>query len=391
MQIFDNLLAQYNNDIFNWEVIAINIAHDLFMLLAVIQIIWAGIVWMLNRDDPTNLMVEFAKKILVLSFFLMVIDHADTWIPAIYNSLREAGEQMVGVSQLYPGDVARRGVDLASTMLTTSFAGGLLEKVGAAIFNVIVALLVFLSFLLISIEMALTLIGGKIILAGGIVVLGFAGSQWTRQFAERYFVTAVHIGLKLLFLTLIVGLGETLTTNWINVVKNAQGNLFESYFSILAASLTYLFMALKVPDMGASLLTGSINMNFGHGIGTIAAGTALGGLYGARTLIHSTTGAARETVGAGAAVYEATKVGVAKAQMTPGATPIGKIGIATGTTIKTLASAAGSQFKERMQASISRTGGGKVANYIKTLSAGAGLGRGTRRGLNTGDNHGNTK
>lgn len=264
MDIFESIISQYNTAIGTWETIAIQLASRLFYVLAGIQLTWAGILWMLNHNDPLYHLTEFIKKIMVIAFFWTVIDQAATWIPAIVNSFRGFGSEMSGMSSFSPGDVGSKGMAIASTLINAAQQGGFLEKFAGAVLGAIVALIIFLAFILVAIEMVLVLIGSKIILIGGLVMLGFGATQWTQDFTQKYFVTCIHVGLKLMFLTLIVGLADNMTDTWADLVKQsiAQNKLFETYFSIMAAALLYAVLAIRIPDMGASMLTGSFGMGF---------------------------------------------------------------------------------------------------------------------------------
>lgn len=364
MDIFETLLSQFNSQISVWEPIALDIARRLFFLLASLQIIWAGILWMMNINDPTHQLMEFFKRIIVIAFFWTIIDQSGNWIPAIINSFRQAGEQMTGVAQLSPGDVVRKGIHIATTLMSASQQGGLLEKIAGAFFAVVVGVLVFLAFLYIALEMVLVLIGGKIILVGGLIMLGFAGSQWTSDFTQKYFVTCIHIGLKILFLTLIVGIAEGLSDTWPDLIKKsiADKHLFETYFSILAAALLYVTLVLRVPDMGASMLTGSFGMGFGSA--SIVGGAVLGAGYA----INKLKGVPANVAGGVSALYQAGAGGVSKGLANPSGIA-GKIGAGILTASGSLLSASALHLTENMGNAVSKTSGGKIANYIKTLNA----------------------
>lgn len=365
MDTFEFILASYDNSAYNWSVLASHLAERLFMLLVVINLSWSAAIWMLQKDDPMGLLVNFFRKVIAMAFFLMIIRYFEDWIPAIYQSLRQAGEYMAGVDRLHPSDIVRQGIHLASTIMNVSHSGGLLEKIGGALFNVAVALLVFLSFLGVAIQITLVIIGGKIILAGGMVMLGFAGSKWTMDFAQKYLAAAIHIGLKLLFLTLIVGLGQDLSPMWASNIQNTPPeNLLQAFLAVLASSLLFFFLSWRIPEMGASLLAGSLSMNLGSDIVSSAASAGSLGVRGA--LAAGSVGLAfgRGLAGSAPAVWQAVKTGKAAAQSS-GATGLKGMGIAVGTTIKTLGSATGAYIRQKY----SRTTGGQIANQIRILSA----------------------
>ncbi len=365
MNVFDYILASYDNSVYNWSILATHIAERLFMLLMVINLSWSAVVWMFKKDDPMSLLMEFIQKLVALAFFLMIIEHFDTWIPAIYQSFRQAGQYLTGVNELNPSDIVSQGVHLSSMIMNVSHKGGLLEQIGGALFNVIVALLVFLSFLGVGIQMTLIIVGGKIILAGGMVMLGFSGSKLTMDYAQRYFGAAVHIGLKLMFLMLITGLGQDLSPSWASLIQNAPPDkLLESFLAVLASSLLFFFLSWKIPEMGASLLSGSLAMNLGGELGSYATATGLLASRGARIIGSTGMAVGKGLAGAAPALWQAGRAGKAAA-LASGATGFKRAGIAIGTSIKTLGSASGAYMKEQF----SKTTGGRIANQIRILSA----------------------
>ena len=52
--------------------------------------------------------------------------------------------------------------------------------------------------------------------------MAFSGLQWTRDYAERYVHTFFHIGIKMIFIYILVGIGVGLAQNWSQVVINAS-------------------------------------------------------------------------------------------------------------------------------------------------------------------------
>ena len=52
--------------------------------------------------------------------------------------------------------------------------------------------------------------------------MAFSGLQWTRDYAERYVHTFFHIGIKMIFIYILVGLGAGLTKTWSQVLNNAS-------------------------------------------------------------------------------------------------------------------------------------------------------------------------
>lgn len=257
MSPFNEITEQFTSALSDWKILGIDIAKEVFVVLAMIQIIWCAALWMLNRDEPDSVLVDFIRKMVVLSIFWEILLHYDLWIPVLVNTFRDAGMKIAHTGNLSPGDIFEKGILLATIVYERSGGEGWVRSLFGTLSGVIVSTIIFLAFTRIAIEMILILIGSRIILVGGIIMLGFAGSQWTRKYAERYFITAITIGIKMLFITLIVGLGESLSNSWATILDTAPSDiLMKTYFSVVGASLVYGYLAVRIPDMAASMLTG---------------------------------------------------------------------------------------------------------------------------------------
>lgn len=366
MSPFDKIIELFNQAIPQWEAVGISLAKELFILLVVIQICYSGILWMLNRNEPNTLLIEFVTKMLSLLFFWAIIDNYQIWIPAIVDGMRMVAERMTGIETLSPGDVMQRGIDIATRMMTAAKHHGLIQHIFGSILASLIGATVFFCFTRIGVEIFLVILGARIILAGGIIFLAFAGTTWSRQFTERYLTAVVAIGTRMLFLTLIIGIAETLTPEWSEMLKTATPDrLFETYLAILAGTLTYYYLAMRIPDMAVTLLTGAFNLNFSGGIvPTVAAAGAYG--LGMAGIAAGKLGAG--IVGGGAAITEAIKTGFSAAKAS-GATGGNFVKQAATATLGKLAEATSQHFKDSVGSSISKTTGGQIANQLRTLSA----------------------
>jgi type IV secretion system protein TrbL len=58
------------------------------------------------------------------------------------------------------------------------------------------ALLIVVSYTLITINFIVTLVESYLVVSVGFIFLGFGGSRWTAPYTERYIGLAVSIGIK---------------------------------------------------------------------------------------------------------------------------------------------------------------------------------------------------
>jgi type IV secretion system protein TrbL len=372
MSAFETLLLQYYNAINGWEAIGISLAKELFILLAGIQIVWATIMWVLNRNDTASILSEFARLIITTGFFWAFLLNYDVWIPAIYAGLQKTGENMAGVTSVSPGDIFDTGWTIATTIFNSAKNEGFWASFGGTILASICGFIIFFIFLLIAAELTIVLVGGKMILAGGLILLGLSGTKWTMSYAERYFTFAISLGIRLLFLTLIVGLGQTLATGWIDIINNPpNGDYIDGYLAVMGAAVLYMIFARRIPEMAVAGLTGNLAFNgFSSSISHTAQVGARAGAKAGSIAAGAVIGASKETAGGVSALRAATNAGFQQTAEN-GQSALSVVPNA----IKTLGGATGQVAKESItgfaQNNLRQTVGGKIADKIKADTGGS--------------------
>jgi hypothetical protein len=72
-----------------------------------------------------------------------------------------------------------------------------------------------------------------------------------------------HIGVKMLFVYILVGIGAGLTKNWSRILDNVPiGQIIEYYIAVIMASFMYYKICQKLPDQAVVYLTGRFPMNY---------------------------------------------------------------------------------------------------------------------------------
>ena len=93
--------------------------------------------------------------------------------------------------------------------------------------------------------------------------MAFSGLQWTRDYAERYVHTFFHLGIKMVFIYILVGLGVELAQGWSQVVIHAPWDkVLDVDIAVCLATYIYYKLCLKIPDQAVSYLTGRLSMGF---------------------------------------------------------------------------------------------------------------------------------
>ncbi|MHB8549456.1 MAG: P-type conjugative transfer protein TrbL [Acidiferrobacterales bacterium] len=322
--LLDSIQQSYQSATGAWMARALGYAHDLFGGLAVLEIAWSGGQYLLRRNDLPELISGVFLKVLSIAFFYTLLVEAPTWIPDIIQSFAQAGQTIGGAgigAALTPSGIFGLGTQVAGTLLqaissTAPGIGQTLASGGVALGTFLLgalvialsALLALCGFAIVAVQLLVTLIESYIVIGGGALMLGFAGSRWTLPFAEKYLGYAVSVGIKLFVLYLIVGLGGTLAAQLVAQIVSYGPNVPPIvYLQAGVGSLVFGAIGYLVPGLAGAMMNGSPSLSLGN-LGAAAAGVAGGaaltgaaGVAGAAALAHTTIGAAKAVGAVGAA------------------------------------------------------------------------------------------
>ena len=324
----------------DWFAVLYPIAYGLFWFLAAIELTWAGMWWMVERDDTTGILVAFVRKLVHILFFFMILFFADTWIPAVIDSFAEAGRRASSLAELDPSTVLDQGVAVANTIYQGATTQGWLQNFGGSLTAVFTAVACLFAFVVIAGQMVIVLVEMYIVLGGGVFMLAFAGSRFTAPFAERFLSYSVGVGVKMFVLYLIVGVGSNLAAGWTALLADSATNI-GSLFTILGASVIYMFVAWSIPSFASAMMSGTVSLTLGSALATGAmvgsAGIGTGAL-----LAGAAASGRRSASDLVARIQSAASLGGGGGGPTGGGTPAGGSHAAVGAAAAALAGSTGS-------------------------------------------------
>ncbi|MEQ1612379.1 MAG: P-type conjugative transfer protein TrbL [Hyphomicrobiaceae bacterium] len=296
-------------------------------ILVAIDITLAGLFWAMAGDE--NVPAQLIKKVLYVGFFALLLNNFKSLSDVVFNSFAGLGLKATGVS-LTTADLMRPGF-VASTGFTASRP--LLEKAGELIgitsfftnFVTIVVLMlawliVLLAFFVLAVQLFVTIIEFKLTTLAGFVLVPFALFGQTAFLAERVLGHVITAGIKLMVLTIVVGIGSSLFGT---LVRPAGDITLTQAASTILAAIAVFGLAVFVPAIAAGLVSGAPQLGAGAALATTAGlgGTAIAGSMlasGGARLANRTVGggikAAASLSGTVGAAHESGGLrGVAKA------------------------------------------------------------------------------
>ncbi|WP_174244361.1 type IV secretion system protein, partial [Vibrio atypicus] len=127
--------------------------------------------------------------------------------------------------------------------------------------------------------MTILIVSGYITVSGGIVAMGFLGSEWTRDHALNYFTAVLGIAFKMLVMQLVFIIGYSFIVDWGTTINSSSSNV--DFLALVGTCIVFAGMMREIPQIAASLASGRFTMAGGgiqsatKNIGGAVAGAAL--------------------------------------------------------------------------------------------------------------------
>ncbi|PZQ64013.1 MAG: P-type conjugative transfer protein TrbL [Phenylobacterium zucineum] len=288
--------------------------------LVVISIVLSAIMWAI--DETQNILAPFIRKILLVGFFAWLVTNWHSLTLVVINGFTKLGLKAsnggsVGDFTQAPTRAVEAGLGIVVKLikyigdLAQQNAGfGALQHIDMILVAAVAAIGIMLAFIVLAIEIAITIIEFYIVTLIAFVVVPFGVLTQTSFLAERSIGYVISVGFKFMALAVIAGIGinifETFTLSAEPTVAEEAGLLLSAIFLMM--------LALKVPAIAGAMISGGPQLSAGSGL-MGAAGVAAG--------VAGVALAGRTVGGAVAAGWAAGGQKVAAAQAAAGAIPPG--------------------------------------------------------------------
>jgi type IV secretion system protein TrbL len=281
----DKIVTLYRDNAASWQTMLTNLALSLFWLLAAIEFAFAALRLAFRGADISEWLAEVTNQVLFIGFFLVLLTNSSAWAKAVVDSFRSAANQAAqasgGAANMAPSDIFTIGLQIAGKVgeQTSLFSPA------ASLGLIVCALVILVCFALITAFLILALVESYIVISAGVLLMGFGGSRWTKDYALKAITYAVSVGAKLFVLQLLVALGQQIFTS---LAQNFETSLSD-IFVVVGASIVMLALTKSIPDMiqalinGVSVSQGGMLIGAAAAIGGVSAGVAVGSTMVARS------------------------------------------------------------------------------------------------------------
>ena len=130
--------------------------------------------------------------------------------------------------------------------------------------------MIVICFALIAAIVIVTLVEMYIVTYAGIILLGFGGSAFTKDYAVKYLTYAVSVGLKMMVMGLVVGIGQSILTS---TAQGFQNKTNTEVYIVVGVAIVLLAVTKALPAMLQSIVVGSSvgsNTTLPAAVGTVA-------------------------------------------------------------------------------------------------------------------------
>ncbi|MEK2085035.1 P-type conjugative transfer protein TrbL [Vibrio parahaemolyticus] len=299
----DTILAKFNAITATWEPIITDAVTNLFWLLVIASFTWSAIKLWLHQKGLEHFIAELFERVMTVGFCWFLVVNASPLAWTVLNSMQEVASRLSGSNdKLSPSNIVELGLTLAHRVWESSSG----FDVGQFVIIGLCGLIVLIVLALIAAQLTILLVGSYIILNGGVIVMGFLGSEWTRDHGMNYFTTVLGMSVQIFIMQLLVIIGNETFLSFIN--NPGEGSA--DYLMMVVMSVIYYSLVNTVPAIASSLATGRFVFNAAGavnsaagllgamaGIGMAAASLAKGGVGKAAQLAGKTTPGQRASKG----------------------------------------------------------------------------------------------
>jgi type IV secretion system protein TrbL len=297
----NTIVQKYQDAASNWAQTILREAKYVFYVLAGISLAWTAGQMAMRRADFMEIVAEIARFVIVTSFFYWIMIAGSAWAQDIIRSLQDLGNKAADTEGLSPTGIINLGFQVF-TNATNQLINLILPGVGVGV--VLIAALILLCCAMIGINMVVLLCSSWVVMYAGIIILGFGGCRWTSEMAINYYRAVLAIGLKLMVMTLIIGIG----VNFLQSEVNSLNTWNLANLAVIAVSaLVLLMLSHHLPNIVSNIVFGGAShatVGNTSGIAMLVIGQQVG-MAVSRAITGAMTGGATEATGGGAAAADA--------------------------------------------------------------------------------------
>ncbi|EHC7291039.1 P-type conjugative transfer protein TrbL [Vibrio parahaemolyticus] len=273
----DTIIATFKSQTTAWEPIIHDLTLSLFWGLVIISFTWTFIQMALKDGvGLVDVIAELTRRVLLIGFSIWMMDNAPDLARTLIKSFTEIGTRISGGAvDFSPSNVLELGINIIGIAWDSTSIG----DVGGMLMMFFTSLIIMVCFAIMAMEMTVLIVSGFIIVSGGIVAMGFLGSDWTRDNAINYFTAVLGVAFKMFVMQLVFITGYSFVEAWGAALSADSANT--DYLAMVGICIVFAGLIREIPQMASSLASGRFTMAGGgvqsslRNVGSGVAGAAL--------------------------------------------------------------------------------------------------------------------
>ena len=268
-------------------------AIGLFKLFFLVGVAVFGVQAALGRAEIADIIKEFITMLLFAAFCYVAIIHYNEWTQWILNKQEDMAAKAGGST------LTLKPIDHGLLIFAKATEPIQFYEIALYLSFFIIGTLILSCLCLITARMLIVLCESYIAMNVAVLMLGFGGAFFMKDYAINVMRYVISLAVKLLVMQLIVGVGLSFMEE-MTLVENVK---IENFIVLFVCSLILLVLVQTIPDTVAGIINGS---HVGGGVGLKAAtGAALGAMAATYTVASKGIGG---TANLGATVSRAAKI-----------------------------------------------------------------------------------
>lgn len=311
--VLDTVADRFMTESATWGATITGYASWLFWLLVTISMVWTFGMMALRKADLGDFFAELVRFTIFTGFFWWLLTNGPNFAMDIINSLRDIGAAAGATRTLTPS----APIDIAFDIIAKAAESySVLNPIdNLAIFFTTLAILACMG--VVAANVLLALVTAWVVAYAGIFVLGFGGSRWTSDIAINYFRAVAGIALKLMTMTLLIGVAVSVMDGFHADLQ--KGAPMRELLVIFVVSLVLVVLIHSIPNVIAGLIPG----------GGQAASS--GSSFSAGAIAGAAVGAGAAVASGGAALAAGGAAAAGGAQAIMAAVRAGQASVSAGT------------------------------------------------------------
>lgn len=282
----DQITIAFRDSTKEWEPIIQRLTMGLFWGLVTISFVWSSCQLILKGAGLVDVIADLTTRVMTVGVAVWLVNSAPYLGRVLIESFVEVGHRLAPEFVAFsPANVVEMGINLV--LMTVKTGVSLNINIGLQLMLFVCAIIILICYVLIALEMTVLIVSSYVTVSGGIVMMGFLGSEWTKDNAMNYFTAVLGVAVRMFVMQLILILGYEFIQKWTVKITDKSQNL--DYLVLLAIAMVFYGMIREIPNIAASLASGRFTMTGG---GLAAAVTGAAGLAAGAALAATGVGAA---------------------------------------------------------------------------------------------------